>query len=67
VYSCQSFLGVEIHYESDKTNVIADALSRMKSDSDKKVLVTTIIKEVDETLLSIVVKEFIEEKFFSHR
>lgn len=35
----------------------------MKSESDKKVLGTKIIKEVDESLLSKVIKEFIEEKF----
>ena len=58
-----NLLGVEICYESGKKNVIADALSRMKNDTDKKVLVTKITKEVDESLLSKVVKEFIEEKF----
>ena len=58
-----NLLGVEIRYESGKKNVVADALSRMKSTHDKTVLATKIIKEVDETLLSKVVKEFIEEKF----
>jgi len=55
-----NLLGVEICYESGKKNVITDALSRMKNDTDKKVLVTKITKEVDESLLSKVVKEFIE-------
>ena len=58
-----NLLGVEIRYESGKKNVVADALSRMKSNSDKKILATKIIKEVDETLLSKVIKEFVEEKF----
>jgi len=42
-------LGVEVCYES--------------YESDKKVLATKIIKEVDETLLSKVLKVFIKEKF----
>ena len=43
--------------------MIADALSRMKNNEDKVVLATKITTEVDETLLSKVIKEFIEEKF----
>jgi len=58
-----SMLGVEIKYESGKKNVVADALSRMKNESNKVVLATNINSEIDETLLSKVIKEFLEEKF----
>ena len=58
-----SMLGVEIWYESGKKNVVADALSRMKNESNKVVLATNINSEIDETLLSKVIKEFLEEKF----
>jgi len=58
-----SMLGVDLRYESGKKNVIADALSRVKSENDKVVLAAKIVKEKDENLLSKIVKEFIEEKF----
>jgi len=58
-----STLGIDLRYEPGKKNVIADALSRMKNNEDKVVLTTKITSEVDETLLSKVIKEFIEEKF----
>jgi len=56
-------LGINIKYESGKTNVLADALSRMKSKEDRKVLVTKITNGNNEELLSKVIKEFINEKF----
>ena len=56
-------LGINIKYESGKKNVLADALSRMKSKEDRKVLLTKITNGNDEELLSKVIKEFINEKF----
>jgi len=58
-----NMLGVDIRYESGKKNVIADALSRMRNDKDKIVMATKVASETNETLLSKVIKEFIEEKF----
>ena len=46
-----------------KKNVVDDALSRMKSINNKKILATKLSSKVDESLLSKVVKEFMEEKF----
>ena len=56
-------LGINIKYESGKKNVLADALSRMKSKEDRKVLLTKITNGNNEELLSKVIKEFINEKF----
>ena len=58
-----SSLGVDIRYEPGKKNVLADALSRMKSEKDKKLLAMKVTQEKDETLLSKVIKDFISEKF----
>jgi len=57
-----NLLGVEIRYEPGKKNVVADALSQMKSINDKKILATKLSSKVDKSLLSRVVKEFLEEK-----
>eukprot|EP00833_Pecoramyces_ruminatium_P006316 jgi/Orpsp1_1/1180348/evm.model.c7180000073047.1 len=58
-----STLKIDLRYETGKKNVIADALSRMKTEKDQIALATKIIKEKNEDLLSKVIKEFIEEKF----
>ena len=58
-----SSLGVGIRYEPGKKNVLADALSRMKCEKDKKLLAMKVTQENDETLLSKVIKDFISEKF----
>ena len=58
-----SMLKIDLRYETGKKNVIADALSRMKSKDERVVLATRIIKENNENLLSKVIKEFVEEKF----
>ena len=62
VFSCKSFR-CRNSIEPGKKNVVADALSRMKSINDKKILATKLSSKVDKSLLSKVVKEFIEEKF----
>jgi len=48
-------LGINIKYESSKKNVLADALSRMKSKEDQKVLLTKITNGNNEELLSKVI------------
>ena len=58
-----SMLGINIKYESGKKNVLADALSRMKSKEERKILLTKITNGNNEELLSKVIKEFINEKF----
>jgi len=56
-------LGTNIKYESDKKNVLADAISRMKSKEDQKVLLIKITNGNNEELLSKVIKKFINEMF----
>ena len=58
-----SMLGTNIKYESDKKNVLADAISRMKSKEDQKVLLIKITNGNNEELLSKVIKKFINEMF----
>ena len=58
-----NLLDVDIRYEPGKKNAVADALSRMKNEEEKKVLALKISKETEDSLLSKVIKEFIEEKF----
>jgi len=43
--------------------VLADALSRMKSKEERKILLTKITNRNNEELLSKFIKEFINEKF----
>ena len=58
-----SMLKVDIRYEQEKKNVVADALSRMKNLEEKKVLATKISNNKENDMLSKVIKEFINEKF----
>ena len=57
-----SSLGVDVKYESGKRNVVADALSRMKTTEDKKILVTQQENANESNLMTKVMKEFMEEK-----
>ena len=47
-----SMLGINIKYESGKKNVLVDALSRMKSKEERKILLTKITNGNNEELLS---------------
>jgi len=57
-----SLLGVDVKYESGKRNVVADALSLMKTTEDKKILVTQQENANESNLMTKVIKEFMEEK-----
>ena len=58
-----SQLGVDIRYEQGKKNVVADALSRMKTNRENIVLAMKEALKDEESLLSKTIKEFMEEKF----